>query len=116
MVENKIEFPKERIAPSDDECIWAMVCHLSCLFGGIVIPTVIYLLKRNQSAFIRHHAWQAMTYQGAVLLMLLISLGMLFPLSPLLVLIGVVTAVRARNGEWVAYPILRRWTAPANAS
>ena len=33
---------------------------------------------------------------------------------PLLVLIGVVTAVRARNGEWVAYPFfavgLRRLT------
>ena len=33
MVDNKIPFPILESDVSDDERVWAMVCHLSCLFG-----------------------------------------------------------------------------------
>ena len=109
MVENKIEFPNMEETASDDECVWAMVCHLSCLFGGIIVPIVIFKLKGKSSSYISFHARQAMSYQGSVLLLLLLTFGIVLPLAPLFVLMGVIWSVRARNGEKIGYPILRRF-------
>jgi len=55
---------------SKDERTWAMVGHLAAL-GGLVIPTVgcilgpliVWLIKREESAFVAYHAKQSMWFQ-----------------------------------------------------
>jgi uncharacterized Tic20 family protein len=55
---------------SKDEHTWAMVGHLAAL-GGLVIPTVgcilgpliVWLIKREESAFVAYHAKQSMWFQ-----------------------------------------------------
>ena len=85
MVENKIPFPHVKASPNEDERVWAMVCHLSVLFGGIVIPFLILSFKGKSSRFIAFHARQATFYQGAVLLLMLTTVGFALFLSPLFV-------------------------------
>lgn len=118
MVENKIPFPdqktpskgkKPEVVLSDDERVWAMVCHLSCLFGGLIVPALLLRMKGKNSAFIRFHALQALAYQSCVLCLMLFSLGVFFFTGPVFVLIGVMWGIRARNGEWVSYPVIRRF-------
>ena len=106
MVDNKIPFPKPVQDVSDDERVWAMVCHLSCLFGGILVPGIIYLTRGGSSPFIAFHARQALTYQGAVLVLMIFTFGLLLFLFPVFLLIGVIWGFKARNGEWLAYPVI----------
>jgi uncharacterized Tic20 family protein len=109
MVENKIPFSTPEQGASDDECVWAMICHLSVLFGGVVIPIGIYLLKGRTSPYIAFHARQAAVYQGSVFVLMVLTLGIVMFLAPLFVLLGVVWGFKARNGEQAGYPILNRF-------
>ena len=118
MVENKIPFPEPKASPedikpeivlSDDERVWSMVCHLSCLFGGLIVPALILSIKGKKSAFIRFHARQALVYQACVVVLMLVSLGIFFFTGPVFVLIGVMWGIRARNGEWASYPLIRKF-------
>ena len=106
MVDNKIPFPKVETGVSDDDRIWAMVCHLSCLFGGILLPGLVFYMKKDTSRFIAFHARQALVYQAAVFLLMVLSFGFLFPLAPLFFLVGVILSFKARNGEWASYPVI----------
>ena len=54
---------------SKDERTWAMVAHLAALagfmipFGNILGPLVVWLVKREESAFVAYHAKQSMWFQ-----------------------------------------------------
>ena len=109
MVENKIPFPKPEQGASDDECIWAMICHLSVLFGGVIVPIGIYFLKGRSSSYIAFHARQAAVYQGSVFVLMVMTLGIMLFLAPLFVLLGVIWGFKARNGERSGYPVLSRF-------
>jgi len=45
--------------PSDDQT-WAMLSYLLALFASIIAPLVIYLVKMNESRYVRFHAAQAL--------------------------------------------------------
>ena len=106
MVDNKIPFPILESDVSDDERVWAMVCHLSCLFGGIFIPGIILLIRGRSSSFIEFHAKQALFYQGSVVLLMIFTFGVILFLAPLFLLIGVIWGFKARNGEQKPYPVI----------
>jgi len=93
---------------SDDDRTIAMVCHLSVLFGWIVLPTVVYLLMKRRSRYVRFHAKNAIFYQVGVLFLLLVSLGTLVFLVPLFMLVGVIWGIRAFRGTWSGYPVISR--------
>jgi len=44
---------------SDDQT-WAMLSYILALFASIIAPLVIYLVKMNQSRYVRFHAAQAL--------------------------------------------------------
>ena len=54
---------------SKDERTWGMVAHLAALagfmipFGNILGPLVVWLVKREESAFVAYHAKQSMWFQ-----------------------------------------------------
>ena len=51
------------------EKTWAMVCHLgafSCFFipmGNIVVPLIVWLIKKDESEFINEHGKQSLNFQ-----------------------------------------------------
>ena len=44
---------------SDDQT-WAMLSYILALFASIIAPLVIYLVKMNESRYVRFHAAQAL--------------------------------------------------------
>jgi uncharacterized Tic20 family protein len=46
-------------SPSDDRT-WAMLGYLLTFVGGFIAPLIVYLVKKDQSPFVRHHAAQAL--------------------------------------------------------
>jgi uncharacterized protein len=45
--------------PSDDRT-WAMLGYLLTFVGGFIAPLIVYLVKKDQSPFVRYHATQAL--------------------------------------------------------
>jgi uncharacterized Tic20 family protein len=118
---------------SADERMWAMAAHLSSLvmlvgIPSLIGPLVVWLVKRDQSAFVDDHGKEALNFNISVLLygivgviltviLAVVTLGIgllvLVPLGLLLglgwVVVTVIAAVKANNGEAYRYPLTIRF-------
>lgn len=107
-----------------DERMWATVCHLSALlmFVGfpilqIVGPLVVWLLKREESSFIDAHGKESVNFQISMTIYILVaSISFLFCVGFILVpalivadvVLLIIAAVKANNGEYYRYPVTIR--------
>jgi len=60
---------------SSDEKVLALVCHLSMAVGGILVPLIIWAIKKEESKFVRFHGLQSIFYHlafGVILALLII--------------------------------------------
>ncbi|TVR12681.1 MAG: DUF4870 domain-containing protein [Planctomycetota bacterium] len=87
-------------------------------FAHIIAPLVVYLLKKDDSAYARHHAAESLNFQISMTIYMLISLllvlvliGILFMLILIVVdiILIIVAAVRASDEQWYRYPLCIRF-------
>ena len=99
--------------PTDDRTM-ALVAHLGQIFGGFIVPLIVYLVKKDQSAFVKHHAEEALNFAITTAIAMLVCVMLMFVLVGFLLLpiliIGhlvfvILAAVAANRGEWYRYPI-----------
>lgn len=57
---------------TSEERLMAMLSHLSLLFGGIVLPIILWATQKDKSRFIRYHALQSIFFQIAYVVILVI--------------------------------------------
>jgi len=109
--------------PTQDERTWGTVAHLAALaffvmpFGNIIGPLVVYLAKRDHSAFVAAHAKEALNFNitfllaalGCILL-LWFSIGILLAAILLVfwLVMTVVAALQANEGVAYRYPFTVR--------
>jgi uncharacterized Tic20 family protein len=108
-----------RAAVTQDEKNWGMFCHVAVFagflfpLGNIIGPLIIWLLKKEQYAFVDYNARQAMNFQITFLIAMLVSALLAFVLIGILMLIGfgifaLVVTIRAilaaGRGDYYAYP------------
>jgi uncharacterized Tic20 family protein len=118
--------PRIDVEPTNEERTWAMLCHLSGFLGYLVVvpfasiigPLVIWLLKKDASAFVDEHGKEAVNFQitmsiaYAIVFMLcfvLIGFFLLPFLGLWLVVLMIVAAIKASNGERFRYPLTIRF-------
>jgi hypothetical protein len=100
--------------PTDDERVLAILCHVLALFFWIFPALIIYLLKKDESAFIAYHAKESMNFQitmGIILIVLLLSIvGLLLVwLWAVLVLVFVIVAsIKTSDKKLYRYPMTIR--------
>lgn len=115
-------------SPTQAERTWALVAHaggpagllLSAGLFGFLVPLVVWLAKRDESDFVRDQAGEALNFQITLFLvhaaawafvLLTLGLGLLVVLPFFLVLwlfelvIGLVAALRAHDGDRYRYPL-----------
>jgi uncharacterized protein len=95
-----------------------ILCHLSLLFGaGILLPLIVYLVKRQDSPIPAEHAREALNFHISVYLYVIVSFFLCFVLVGfvLLPLIGVgsvvfsiIASVTASEGRPYRYPLTIR--------
>ncbi len=100
--------------PSSDDKTYAVLAHVLTFVVGFVAPLVIFLIKKDESPYVRHHAAQALNFHlsvliyalfSVVLVLLLIGLLMLLVLAVGAVVFTIIAAINAANGEWYRYPL-----------
>ncbi|TWI04939.1 hypothetical protein IP90_01081 [Luteimonas cucumeris] len=120
--------------PGAEERQWAMFAHLSALAGGLVTsaiggwgfflgPLIIWLVKKDTMPFVADQAKEALNFNitvSAIFVVLLIltvlSLGIGALLTvPVMLIVGlgalvliIIAAVKANNGEAYRYPFTLR--------
>jgi uncharacterized Tic20 family protein len=57
---------------TNEEKLLAMLSHLSMLFGGIILPIILWAVQKDKSNFVRFHSLQAIFFHIAYLLMVII--------------------------------------------
>ncbi len=104
-------------SPSTDERNLAMLAHLLGIVSGFVGALIIWLIKKDQSAFVDEQGKEALNFQITVMIafvgswiLMFVLIGML--LMPL-VLLGnlvfcILAAVAVSKGEHYKYPFAIR--------
>jgi len=102
--------------------MWAMFCHLAGFawilpitpaFGSVLGPLIVWLIKKNDYPFVDDQGKEAVNFQITMLiygvvagLLILLCIGMI--LLPVVIIIDVVltvvAAIRATDGEHYRYP------------
>jgi uncharacterized Tic20 family protein len=112
------------VAPTAEERTWGMLAHLSAFAGlilpvaGIIIgPLVIWLARRERSAFVATQAKEALNFNISVLLGLLLCgllalvfVGLLLALALLIcwIVMTIIAGIRAGEGLDYRYPVSLR--------
>lgn len=113
---------------ASEERNWAMACHLSALLGFVLMPSaniwaplIIWLWKRNDSAFIDQAGRESVNFHISLWIYSLVAIAMAFTivLIPLAILLGgalylaglvytIIGAVKTSGGEHYRYPFTLR--------
>ncbi len=102
---------------------WGMAAHLSAFLGAWVAlafvgPLVIWLIKREEHPFIEHHAKEALNFNISVLIygaisavLIIVGIGILMLLAVGIswIVLTILAAVKAANGEGYRYPMTIRF-------
>ena len=118
------DFDGDLLGPDKDERTWAMIAHLSAFatfvlpsFGQIVGPLVVWLVKRDSSAFVADQAKEALNFQitatlafvaAGILVFVLVGIPLLIVLGLAWLVLTVVAGVRANEGVRYRYPFTLR--------
>jgi uncharacterized Tic20 family protein len=112
--------------PTSAERNWAMIAHLAGLasylgivpFASIIGPLIVWLMKRDTSAFVDEHGKESLNFQITMSIAFAISLMLClvvigFFILPFLgiwiLVLVVVAAIKASNGEHFRYPLSIRF-------
>ncbi len=89
--------------PSDSDRLACVIAHGGTVFAWFLAPLLVYVLKRNDSEYVRAQAL------GALLWSLLGSAAALFTFGlaiPVFLVFHVIAAVKAINGQPYEYPLV----------
>jgi hypothetical protein len=100
-----------------DEKNMAMLAHLLGIFTSVIVPLIIWLLKKEESKFVEDQAREALNMQLTLLIVYVacsVLWCLVFPIFVLAaafvyaVVFGIIAAIRASEGELFRYPITLR--------
>lgn len=102
-----------------DEKTWATLVHLAPFLAAVVGipflgPLIVFLVFKDRGPFVRFHAAQALNFQIIITIALwvfgllsivLIGIPFLIITGIAWVVLSIVAAIKANNGEWYRYPM-----------
>ena len=122
--------PPEHMEPEDEHLPeltneaknWGALCHAAALlglfplvgFGHIVGPLIVWLVKRNDHPYIDEQGKESINFQisvmiyGILLFCIVIGIPLLLVLAVADLVLVIVAAVKASNGELYRYPFCLR--------
>ena len=108
--------------PDKEERLWATFCHLAAfacyivpVFGFILGPLVIWLIKKEDSQFVDLNGKKVLNFQISIVIYMLAATPLLCLMPIYLIVVAclvvldfiyiIISAIKANNGEEVSYPI-----------
>lgn len=113
----------EQMTMTSQERNWGMLCHLAALagflipLGNVLGPLVIWLIKKEQFAFVNDQGKEALNFQitmlicgivSGILMLVLIGIILLIAVAVLSLVFTIIAAVQASKGVSYRYPFALR--------
>ncbi len=107
----------EQYMPTQDEKTAAMLSHVLTFFGFFLAPLLVYVVKREESDFVKHHAMESLNFQVSIMIyfmacipmmLLLVGFFMAFIIAVLAFISIVIATVKASEGIPHRYPFTLR--------
>jgi len=105
--------PQPPMTP-DDEKLWATLIHIGGILFGFLPALIGYLVLKDRGPFIRAHATTALNFQltmligyvvGTILTFVIIGIFVILAVAVLVIVFGIIAAIKANKGEWYTYPM-----------
>ncbi len=104
---------------SSDDKLWIILCHVSVYLGvGLLLPLVVYCVKKQESSLIAMHAKEALNFHISVLIYSIVALCLCLIVIgiPLLFLIGafslicpIIACLKVSENAFFRYPLTIRF-------
>ena len=100
--------------PTSEERTMAILSHVLCVVVWLFPPLIIYLVKKDESAYVAAHAKESLNFQitvaifcviGIVLSLILIGVFLLFVVWIVALIFEIMATVKASEGKLYKYPI-----------
>ena len=115
-------FPSGPPVPTAEERTWGCAAHWSALAGAVVAlaflgPLLVYVVKGQESPYVRRQAAESLNFQLSVLIYALVSFVLVFVLVGFLLLLALGVAwlvltimgtIASSRGEIYSYPLTIR--------
>lgn len=99
--------------PTSDEKTMAILSHILALVAGFLAPLIIYLVKKDESSYIRAHAAESLNFQltmliaviiSAILMIVLIGILLLWLVGLANLILVIIATIRASENKMYKYP------------
>ncbi len=103
--------------PTSDEKTMGVLSHILCLVAGFIAPLIIYLIKKDESAYVREHAKESLNFQISLFIYYIVSFILMFILIGivLMIVLGIgalvliiIATIKASEGKLYRYPFCIR--------
>jgi uncharacterized Tic20 family protein len=98
------------LPPTSDEKTMATLSHVLTIVAGFIAPLIIYLIKKDESTFVAHHAKESLNFQitvfiiGFALAITLIGILLIWLLVILALVFVIMATIKASEGKLYKYP------------
>ncbi|MBP6624714.1 MAG: DUF4870 domain-containing protein [Chitinophagaceae bacterium] len=105
------------ITPTSDEKTMAILSHILVIIAWILAPLIIYLLKKDESVFVREHAKESLNFQitvligyiiSGILVIVLIGVVLIWLLAIINLIFVIIATIKASEGKMYKYPFCLR--------
>lgn len=97
--------------PSNEDRTLALIVHLGNIVASILLPLIVYLVKKDQSRFVAFHSLQTLYLGLLVFGVTLVTCGFGGAIAaPAMIVFNVIAAIKVNGGEYgYEYPIVGKW-------
>ena len=117
--------PQQPAQLEPQERTFGMLCHLLAFagyigipFGNIIGPLVMWLIKKDESAFVDYHGKESLNFQISLTIYSLVCIPLCFIIIGIFLLIGllvfgvvqiILASIKANDGQPYQYPLCIRF-------
>ncbi len=98
------------IIPTSDEKTMAILSHVLTVVAGFLAPLIIYLIKKDESAFVREHAKESLNFQITAFIIMIglaitvIGILLIWVVGILALVFVILATIKASEGKLYKYP------------
>lgn len=102
------------VVPTSDEKTMAILSHALTILVGFFAPLIIYLIKKDESGFVRDHAKESLNFQITVFIVLIglfvtiIGILLMWLVGILALVFVIIASVKSGEGKMYKYPFTLR--------
>ena len=103
------------VPPTSDEKTMALLSHVLTFVASFLAPLIIYVVKKDESAFVSSHAKESLNFQITVVLIIIvlcitiIGILLVWLVGIISLVLVIIATIRASEGKLYKYPVSIRF-------